>query len=120
MIVAIFVVFLVTLVIGIPLGLGMGLATVAALIVDGDFPLTIVAHKMVNAVNSFPLVAVPLFILAGALAGEGSIAPPAGATRRRAVRAHPRRAWARQRRLVDVLRRHLRLGGRRHAQQSAA
>lgn len=75
MIVVVFAVFLVALVIGIPLGLGMGLATVAALIVDGNFPLTIVAHKMVNAVNSFPLVAVPLFILAGALAGEGSIAP---------------------------------------------
>jgi C4-dicarboxylate transporter DctM subunit len=71
----IFVVFLAVLLVGVPLGIGMGVATVVALVVDGNFPLTIVAHKMVNSVNSFPLVAVPLFILAGALAGEGSIAP---------------------------------------------
>ena len=70
----IFLIFLLLLVLGIPLGIGMGIATVTALVIDGNFPLTIVAHKMVNAVNSFPLVAVPLFILAGALAGEGSIA----------------------------------------------
>jgi C4-dicarboxylate transporter DctM subunit len=71
----IFVVFIGVLLVGVPLGIGMGLATVVALVIDGNFPLTVVAHKMVNAVNSFPLVAVPLFILAGALAGEGSIAP---------------------------------------------
>ncbi len=66
----IFVVFVAVLLVGVPLGIGMGVATVVALVVDGNFPLTIVAHKMVNSGNSFPLVAVPLFILAGALAGE--------------------------------------------------
>jgi C4-dicarboxylate transporter DctM subunit len=74
MIGTIFFVFLLLLLIGVPLGIGMGIATVSALVISGAYPLTIVAHKMVNAVNSFPLVAVPLFILAGALAGEGSIA----------------------------------------------
>jgi len=67
-------VFLVTLIIGVPIAFGMGFAAVAAIFLDGSFPLEIVPHKMVNAVNSFPLVAVPLFILAGALAGETSIA----------------------------------------------
>lgn len=75
MIGVVFLVFLAALFIGVPLGIDMGVATAVALIVDGNFPLTIIAHKMVNGVNSFPLVAVPLFILAGALAGEGSIAP---------------------------------------------
>lgn len=75
MIVTIFIVFIAALLIGVPLGIGMGLATVVALAINGGFPLTVVAHRAVNAVNSFPLVAVPLFILAGALAGEGSIAP---------------------------------------------
>jgi len=70
----IFLIFLTLLFLGVPLGIGMGIATVSVLVIDGNLPLTIVAHKMVNAVNSFPLVAVPLFILAGALAGEGSIA----------------------------------------------
>jgi len=75
MITIVFGVFALALIVGMPLGIGMGLSTVAALLVDVKFPLTIVAHKMVNSLNSFPLVAVPLFILAGALAGEGSIAP---------------------------------------------
>ena len=74
MILTLALVFLVTLIIGVPIAFGMGFAAVAAIFLDGSFPLEIVPHKMVNAVNSFPLVAVPLFILAGALAGETSIA----------------------------------------------
>jgi C4-dicarboxylate transporter DctM subunit len=69
-----FLVFGVLLLAGVPVGIGMGIAAATALWIDGSFPLTIVAHRMVNGVNSFPLVAVPLFILAGSLAGEASIA----------------------------------------------
>ncbi len=70
-----FLVFFATLVIGVPIAFGMGMATVIAIASMSALPLSIVPHKMVNAVNSFPLVALPLFILAGALAGETSIAP---------------------------------------------
>jgi C4-dicarboxylate transporter DctM subunit len=69
-----FLVFGALLIAGVPVGIGMGIAAATALWIDGSFPLTIVAHRMVNGVNSFPLVAVPLFILAGSLAGEASIA----------------------------------------------
>jgi C4-dicarboxylate transporter DctM subunit len=69
-----FLVFALLLAAGVPIGFGMGIAAAVALAIDGTFPLTIVAHRMVNGVNSFPLVAVPLFILAGSLAGEASIA----------------------------------------------
>jgi TRAP-type transport system large permease protein len=68
------VVFFVLLIIGLPIGFGIGLAAIVALWVDGGYPLLVVGHRMVNAVSSFSLVAVPLFILAGALAGETSIA----------------------------------------------
>lgn len=68
------VVFFVLLIIGLPIGFGIGLAAIAALWMDGGYPLLVVGHRMVNAVSSFSLVAVPLFILAGALAGETSIA----------------------------------------------
>ncbi|MDQ2081570.1 TRAP transporter large permease [Xanthobacteraceae bacterium Astr-EGSB] len=74
MILVIFAVFAITLFIGVPIGFGMGFAAVVALFIGDAFPLGVVPHKMVNAVNSFPLVALPLFILAGALAGETSIA----------------------------------------------
>lgn len=74
MVLTLFLIFLVTLVIGVPIGFGMGIAAIGALALGNGLPLTIVPHKMVNAINSFPLVALPLFILAGSLAGETSIA----------------------------------------------
>lgn len=66
--------FMVLLFIGLPIGFGMGLAAMIALWFDGGYPLLVIGHRMLNAVSSFSLVAVPLFILAGALAGETSIA----------------------------------------------
>jgi C4-dicarboxylate transporter DctM subunit len=74
MLLTISLVFAVLLIIGVPVGFGMGLAALVALWLDGGYPLLVIGHRMVNAVSSFSLVAVPLFILAGALAGETSIA----------------------------------------------
>lgn len=74
MIYTLFLTFFATLIVGVPIGFGMGFAVVAAIFLGGTFPMEIVPHKMINSVNSFPLVALPLFILAGALAGETSIA----------------------------------------------
>ncbi|MFN3545872.1 MAG: TRAP transporter large permease [Mesorhizobium sp.] len=74
MILTIFVVFFICLFIGVPIAIAIGSAAVAAFYLDGTFPIAQIPHKMVNGVYSFPLVAVPLFILAGSLAGETSIA----------------------------------------------
>ncbi|MCO6384391.1 MAG: TRAP transporter large permease [Vannielia sp.] len=74
MILTIFVVFFFLLIIGVPVAMAIGAAAMGAFWADGTFPMAQVPHKMVNGVYSFPLVAVPLFILAGALAGETSIA----------------------------------------------
>ncbi len=67
-------IFLVLLFIGVPIGMGIGIAAWAVILLKGTFPSTIIAHKMANGVNSFPLVAVPLYILTGLLAGETGIA----------------------------------------------
>jgi len=75
MVLILFVLFFACLLIGVPIAFGMGVAALGAVMLGGDLPVSIVPHKMVNAINSFPLVALPLFILAGALAGETSIAP---------------------------------------------
>ncbi len=74
MILTIFVVFFICLFIGVPIAIAIGTGAVAAFYFDGTFPIAQIPHKMVNGVYSFPLVAVPLFILAGSLAGETSIA----------------------------------------------
>lgn len=74
MIATIFIAFFILLLIGVPVAFAIGAAAMGAFWLDGNFPIAQVPHKMVNGVYSFPLVAVPLFILAGALAGETSIA----------------------------------------------
>ncbi|MDV3253770.1 TRAP transporter large permease [Devosia sp. BK] len=52
---------------GMPIAFSMGLAAVTALIVGGGVPLLVLPQKMYSSLDSFPLLAIPLFILAGAL-----------------------------------------------------
>ena len=72
MAVLLFVVFAVTLLLGIPVAFSIMLSAVAVL-VAGDISLGMVAQRMFASVNSFPLVAVPFFILAGDLLANGAI-----------------------------------------------
>ena len=66
--------FLVLAVVGVPLAVSMGLSAVAYILVN-DIPLATMAHRMGNAVNSFPLLAVVLFIYVGSLLNATGITP---------------------------------------------
>jgi tripartite ATP-independent transporter DctM subunit len=57
---------------GIPLSLSLGLAAVATLWWF-DFPLSMVTQAMGSSINSFLLIAVPLFILAGQIMERGGL-----------------------------------------------
>ena len=72
MAILLFAVFAVTLLLGIPIAFSIILSAVAVL-VAGDISLGMVAQRMFYSVNSFPLVAVPFFILAGDLLANGAI-----------------------------------------------
>jgi tripartite ATP-independent transporter DctM subunit len=72
LIVDIVVVWLAAILIGLPLYASMGLAALAFVIGTGLSP-TIVPQKMAQAMNSFPLVAAPLFILMGNLLGAATL-----------------------------------------------
>ncbi len=63
-------VFLGTLAIGFPVALTMGMAGMAALLYGGQFPPLVIAQQLFNGINSFPLMAVPFFILAAELMTE--------------------------------------------------
>jgi tripartite ATP-independent transporter DctM subunit len=65
-------VWLIAILIGMPLFASMGLAAFAFVISSGLSP-SIVAQKMAQAMNSFPLVAAPLFILMGNLLGAARL-----------------------------------------------
>lgn len=58
---------------GIPIAVALGLATAATVGVSGTFGLEVVPQQIFNSLNSFPLMAIPFFILAGFLMQVGGI-----------------------------------------------
>jgi len=62
--------FVVCFVMGIPLALVMGITGFAVILAMG-VPLQLVAQRMFTGIDSFPLMAVPFFILAGDLMNRG-------------------------------------------------
>ena len=61
------------LAIGIPISLVMGVASLAAFIVEGTLPLQVLPQRLFAGINSFPIMAIPFFILAADLMGGGSL-----------------------------------------------
>jgi C4-dicarboxylate transporter, DctM subunit len=60
--------------VGMPMGFAMGMGTVAAILYKGDLPMEIIIQRMFGGLDSFPLLAVPFFIMAGSLMDTGGIA----------------------------------------------
>ncbi len=60
-------------VMNVPIAIAIGLASVAAILFSGSIPPIVVVQKMFTAADSFPLMAVPFFILAGSLMEFGGI-----------------------------------------------
>jgi tripartite ATP-independent transporter DctM subunit len=58
---------------GVPIAVSIGLASVIGIEVQGSLPLLLVAQRMFTGIDSFPLMAIPLFILAGNLMSAGGI-----------------------------------------------
>ncbi len=67
-----FCAFLALLALGVPIAFSVAIAATVVLLV-GDVPLILIAQRMFAATDSFPLVAVPFFILAGDLMARGAI-----------------------------------------------
>ena len=69
-----FLALLVLLIINVPIGICLGLATmIVTVFVDGSPPIVLLARSVVTGADSFPLIAVPLFILAGDLMQHGGM-----------------------------------------------
>ncbi|SDK65198.1 TRAP transporter large permease [Billgrantia gudaonensis] len=60
-------------IINIPIGFAMGIATLASLTASGMMPIEMLPQRMVAGINSFPLLAIPLFMMAGAIMERGGI-----------------------------------------------
>ncbi len=68
-----FAVFFVLLLLGVPIAFSLGLASVAALYFASSIPLIILPQKLFNGLNSFPFLAIPLFLLAGNIMAAAQI-----------------------------------------------
>ncbi len=65
--------FLVFMMGGIPVAIAMAGASLAYILSSGNLPPFVVIHRMVGGIDSFPLLAVPFFILAGNLMNNAGI-----------------------------------------------
>jgi len=65
--------FLALLVVGIPVAIALGGSSLLYVWLQGDSPLLVVVHRMVSGVDSFPLLAIPFFIMAGSLMNTSGI-----------------------------------------------
>ena len=65
-------IFLLLLLLGVPLSVSLGIGVIATLLIF-DIPLELLPQSMMSSMNSFLLVAVPLFVLAGNLMSGGGI-----------------------------------------------
>ncbi|UED75322.1 TRAP transporter large permease [Brevibacillus sp. DP1.3A] len=68
-----FVTLLVLLILNVPIGVALGLSVVVVFMLEGNIPLLVVIQKMFNGTDSFPLMAIPFFLLAGKLMETGGI-----------------------------------------------
>jgi len=67
------IVFAVLIVLNVPLAIGMGLSSLAAIAITAKVPLFLVAQRMFTGLDSFTLLAIPLFMIAGRLMERGGI-----------------------------------------------
>jgi tripartite ATP-independent transporter DctM subunit len=65
--------FAVLLAIGFPVALALGGSSMLFVIIDERIPLLAVVHRTADGVNSFPLMCVPFFIMAGSLMNTAGI-----------------------------------------------
>jgi C4-dicarboxylate transporter DctM subunit len=68
-----FVVLLICFALGVPIAFSLGVASVATLQFASPLPLTLAAQRLFTGADSFPLMAIPFFMLAGELMESGGI-----------------------------------------------
>lgn len=73
MIAVLIIVFFALLALAVPVGHVLVIASGAAVASNGSLPLMIIAQQMFNQTQSFPMLALPFFILAGSLMMSGQL-----------------------------------------------
>lgn len=61
------------LVLGVPIAISLAGSCLAFVLITGQVPSVVIAHRMINGIDSFPLLAIPFFIFAGSLMNNAGI-----------------------------------------------
>ncbi|MGN9164365.1 TRAP transporter large permease [Tissierellaceae bacterium HCP3S3_D8] len=72
--ISLFGIFFVLIFLTVPIGYAIGISTLLSLIIYSDIPLLMISQNSIAGVDSFPLLAIPFFMLAGNLMSSGGIA----------------------------------------------
>ena len=72
--IALILVFVGLLIVGAPIAFALGLASMVYVTLETQLPLMIVFQRMFTSLDSFPFMAIPFFILAGALMNASGLA----------------------------------------------
>ncbi|HPG79629.1 MAG TPA: TRAP transporter large permease subunit, partial [Piscinibacter sp.] len=67
------IIFLLLMASGLPVAIAMAGSSLIYILVSGNQPALTVVHRMIGGIDSFPLLAVPFFILAGNLMNNAGI-----------------------------------------------
>ena len=67
------IIFLVLMASGLPVAIAMAGSSLVYIVISGSVPPFAVVHRMIGGIDSFPLLAVPFFILAGNLMNNAGI-----------------------------------------------
>lgn len=73
MTITLFIILIVLFLIGVPIAVSLGMASSVVFMAQGDVSIIALIQRMYNSVGSFPLLAIPFFILAGKLMESGGI-----------------------------------------------
>ncbi|MBM7096930.1 MULTISPECIES: TRAP transporter large permease [Alteribacter] len=57
----------------VPIAIALGLSAIFTILITTDMNLTIIAQRAFTSLDSFPLMAIPFFMLAGVLMGKGGV-----------------------------------------------
>ncbi|WLR49106.1 TRAP transporter large permease [Halobacillus litoralis] len=73
MTILLFSILIILFLINVPIAVTLGMAATIVFLIEGNLSIIVIVQRMFNSVDSFPLLAVPFFILAGKLMENGGI-----------------------------------------------
>ncbi|PLX34294.1 MAG: C4-dicarboxylate ABC transporter permease, partial [Clostridiales bacterium] len=71
--VTLFIAFVVLIILSVPISIALGLSSMIAVLLHTDMSLMVLVQKIFGGVNSFTLMAIPFFILAGNIMAAGGV-----------------------------------------------